>query len=96
MEFDMVTWIYQRELHIKFAFGGLLLILDIIGIYFISGLNAYDVAVKYLSNGTEYLEALQLSLGMLFLVIVANLTFVCTYLMNLYFKAQSSHDPSLN
>ncbi|WP_162926988.1 hypothetical protein [Flavobacterium psychrotrophum] len=86
-EFDMVTWIYQRELLIKFAFGSIVLILDILGIYCIVGLNAYDVAVKYLANGMEHLETLQLSLGILFLVMMANLAFVSTYLMKLYFKS---------
>lgn len=84
----MVTWMYQRESQIKFVLGGFILCLDIIGVYFIMDLHAYDVAVKYLTNGAAYFESLQLSLGILFLVIVANLLFVCIYLMKLYFKTQ--------
>lgn len=85
-EFDMVTWIYQRESQIKFVLGGFILFLDIIGMYFIIDLRAYDVAVKYLTNGAEHFEPLQLSVGILFFVTIANLLFVCIYLMKLYFK----------
>lgn len=82
----MVTWIYQRESQIKFFLGGFILLLDIMGIYFIMDLYAYDVAVKRLTNGAEHFEPLQLSLGILFFVILGNLLFVCTYLIKLYFK----------
>lgn len=85
-QIDMVSWIYQRELSIKFLCCGLVLLLNLAALYLIADLHGYDVAVKYLTNGGEQSETLQWSLAVLFLVVVANVLLTCSWLIKHIFQ----------
>jgi membrane-anchored protein YejM (alkaline phosphatase superfamily) len=82
----MFTWIFIREAAVKLLFCFVVLCLNLTGIYFIYNLYSYDVVVRYLSNGGKQTATVQLSLAVLFLIMLCNLLFASFFLMKRFLK----------